>query len=62
MRQEGWYWLIDGIDESTLTYYYQNPDTIKWGFGFNIRDGGGFLPEDDLTDETKVVKAEIKIL
>lgn len=47
-------------EEKSLAYYYYNPDAECWGYGFNIKDGGGFLPEWDLTKNTKIVEVEIK--
>lgn len=45
----GWYRLHsrDG-SEYTIVYLYTNPDTMIRGFGFNIKDGGGFLPVNDV--------------
>ncbi len=60
MRKACYVWLIKG-KEKTLVYYYENPDTKEWGYGFNIADGGGFLPESDLTDDTKVLPAVVGI-
>jgi hypothetical protein len=60
MRKAHYVWLIRGR-EKTLAYYYENPDTGEWGYGFNIADGGGFMPEQDLTDDTKVLPAVIGI-
>lgn len=59
MKKQGWYWLIRD-DEKSLVYYYQNPNTDEWGFGFNIKDGGGFLPADDITEATEIIEAEVK--
>ena len=60
MRKSHYVWLISG-DEKTLAYYYENPDTHEWGYGFNIADGGGFMPETDLTSETAVLPAVVSI-
>lgn len=58
MRKSGYVWLhTDG--EWTLAYYYEDFDAETWGFGFNIADGGGFIPENDLEDETEVFPAII---
>ena len=57
---EGYYWLKDGNEKPTLVYHYKNEDEGCWGFGFNIADGGGFLTGEDVTEETQVIKAEIK--
>ena len=42
-----------------LVYCYVNPDTQERGFGFNISDGGGFVPLSDLTNETRVTQVSI---
>ena len=57
MRNEGYYWLLKEEESPTLVYYYYNHDAGEKGFGFNIANGGGFLPESDLTDDTIVEKA-----
>ena len=61
MRAEGFYWLISPEGEKTLVYYYRNPDTSKWGYGFNVADGGGFLPESDLDEAVKVIPAIVGV-
>ena len=58
MKKPNYVFLISG-SAKTLARYYKNPDTGKWGFGFNIADGGAFLPETDLNRETLVVPAII---
>ena len=60
MRKAHYVWLIRG-NEKTLAYYYENPDTRQWGYGFNIADGGGFMPELDLTEDTTVLSAIIGV-
>ncbi len=55
MFENDFYWLIEK-EERTLVYYYYNDDADCAGFGFNIADGGGFLPESDLLDSTEVVR------
>lgn len=62
-RDIGYYWLVNdhSLDDPTLAFYYENPDTDEWGFGFNYADGGGFLPEKDLTVDTRVVKAKVEM-
>ena len=58
MMREGYYWLFNNTTkEATLVYFYNNPDTGENGFGFNIRDGGGFLPMDDVSDDTSIIYA-----
>lgn len=46
-------------DRPTLVYYYFNPDAKRWGFGFNIADGGGWVCEDDLSSESTAVRVEL---
>jgi hypothetical protein len=59
MRKEGYYWLLREGESPCLVYYYKNTDTGEMGYGFNIVDGAGFLPEKDLTADTVVVKAKV---
>ena len=59
IREEGYYWLLKEGESPTLVYYYENADTSEKGFGFNIVDGGRFLPESDLTADTVVEKAMV---
>ena len=44
--------LTSAEGEITNAYFYDNPDSGCEGFGFNIADGGGFLPVHDITDNT----------
>lgn len=60
MRKEGYYWLLTEGESPTLVYYYENPDTGEKGFGFNVVDGGGFLPEWDLVEDSVVKEAIIE--
>ncbi len=57
--KEGYYYLKtkDGIQEPVLVhgYFFEG----KFVFGFNIYDGGGLLPIDDLTENTIVVPVTI---
>lgn len=56
--KDGYYWLVCKIFGSvTLVYHYTNPDTNEPGFGFNTRDGGGFMPAKDLSRSTEVIHA-----
>lgn len=48
------YWLKGPDEESVLVYYYNNQDAGCFGFGFNIADGGGFLPLWDLRDSSSI--------
>jgi hypothetical protein len=55
--ERSWYWLESNGDKS-LAYLYRNPDmNNELGFGFNIADGGGFIPLFDLTKDTIVTLA-----
>ena len=57
--ERSWYWLESNGDKS-LAYLYRNPDmNNELGFGFNIADGGGFIPLFDLTKDT-IIKLAIK--
>ena len=61
MRAPHYVWLISPDGEKTLAYYYENPNAQQWGYGFNIADGGGFLPEDELDDAVKVLPAIVGV-
>ena len=61
MYKQGFYWLLSDGESPTLVFFYFNKDAGKAGFGFNTFEGGGFLPADDLTSNTDVVKADIKL-
>ena len=57
----GFYHLYSPYEkEPVLVYYYKIPETGESGFGFNLADGGGFLPENDLTAETTFTRVELK--
>ena len=45
--------------DECIVYYYYNPDAKCWGYGFNIADGGGFLPEWDVVQGTAIIPARI---
>jgi hypothetical protein len=74
MIENTYYWLLVEDEEPALAYYYRNPDAFMnpeepmvegkdysaLGFGFNTADGGGFLFESDLSEATRVVKAQIE--
>ena len=47
-NQGSHYRLINCEGEECIVYFYLNPDANCLGFGFNIADGGGFIPEYDL--------------
>lgn len=47
---DGWYWLIRDGELATIVRVYINPDTLERGVGFNLCDGGGFLPMSDLCE------------
>lgn len=58
-----YYELTSQHDEKTIAYYYLCPDAkapfdgsgdpdkdySDYGFGFNVADGGGFVPANDIT-------------
>jgi hypothetical protein len=46
--------------DEALGYYYFNPDAECYGFGFNIADGGGFLPESGVTDDAEIMEMEVR--
>jgi len=57
---DGFYYLYTPEEkEPTLAHYYFNTNVGCKGFGFNIHDGGGFLPEHDLTEKTRIVPVSI---
>ena len=60
LKLETYYKLVAESGEITIGYFYMNPDADCLGFGFNTADGGGFLPEWDLTKTTKVIELEFK--
>lgn len=49
-----YYQLIGVEGEVSIAYFYFNADSETWGFGFNIADGGGFLPAYDLREDTSI--------
>ena len=49
-EKDGDYWLITDGEVEIIVRVYTNPDTKEFGIGFNIADGGGFLPMSDLCD------------
>jgi len=53
-RPEGFYTLKnDSEDDLVVVYGYCCTDAGGvFGFGFNIHDGGGFLPISDITTDT----------
>jgi len=54
----GYYWLMNKTEVPIIVEYYCNPDAGKygqWGFGFNISDGGGFIPQNELTSDSVLV-------
>jgi len=52
--------VAHGGGESHAGYYYENLETKEMGFGFNVVDGGGFLPEGDLVEDSVVKEAIIE--
>jgi len=57
---EGWYILEADNGERCLTYFYKHPELKNYGFGFNVKDGGGFLPLYDLLPTSKVYYSAIE--
>ncbi len=47
LEPSNYYWATSEHAERTLVYYYMYKGTL--GFGFNIADGGGFVPATDFT-------------
>jgi hypothetical protein len=62
--EDGWCYLYSDAEDSdpSLVYYYENPDTGLRGFGFNIKDGGGFLPEGDINPSTRMTRVSILVV
>ncbi len=59
--REGYYKMFSPTEkESVLVDYYFCDDKQCWGFGFNIRNGGGFLPEWDI--EAGVILTLVKVV
>ena len=69
-----YYKLVDkNLEEPAVVQFYNNPDFhmnpnepieegkdySQVGFGFNMADGGGFLPLFDLAPQTKVIPIEM---
>lgn len=48
-------------NEITTVEYYYNKDIEEWGFGFNHKDGGGFLPLKDLNKDTTIWRVDCSI-
>lgn len=60
-KDKGWYFITkaDG-SERCVVKYYLNPDTDTWGFGFFVSDGGGFLPESDVSKSSVIRPVQIR--
>lgn len=57
--KRGYYYLDNG-EEVSLAFYYKNPDAGSWGFGFNIFEGGGFIPLSDVSlKDTYITRADL---
>lgn len=57
---DGYYHLYNPSEEEpVLVHLYFNRDADCRGFGFNIHDGGGFLPLSDIHPETRIVAVNI---
>lgn len=60
-NNEGFFFLEKKGEEPILVHAYNCRDAHgQYGFGFNIHDGGGFLPVTDLTPDTKVTPAIVE--
>ena len=58
---DGFYHLYSPSEkEPVLVHCYYCEDSQCRGFGFNIYDGGGFLPLSDLTDDTSIIALDIE--
>jgi len=62
VMKEGMYYLACNSEEApTLVHgYYCTDFNGEFGFGFNIYEGGGFLPLADLTEDSVYVPVVIK--
>ena len=60
--EEGFYSLkSDSEEEPVIVYGYHCTDMSgEFGFGFNIHDGGGFLPLYDISDGTKITRVHFE--
>ncbi len=59
--REGYYKMYSPVEsKSVVVYYYFCDDAKCWGFGYNVHDGGGFLPEWDL--EAGVILTHVKLV
>lgn len=58
---EGHYIMVNPAvpEDECIVYYYRNPDTKTWGFGFNIADGCGFIPESDIAEGSTIAPAAV---
>lgn len=53
--EDGWYRLVHpGEPRDCVVRVYSNPDNQERGIGFNIADGGAFMPIWDLSEESKL--------
>ena len=58
--EAGFYHLTSQDEpEPLLAHAYYSNDSKSFGFGFNTHDGGGFLPLNDLSEDTVVTKVLI---
>lgn len=56
------YKLTSKNGDVSIAYYYFNPDAELHGFGFNIADGGGFLPDYDISDSSIIELLEFTVV
>lgn len=53
--EDGWYRLVHpGESRDCVVRVYSNPDNQERGIGFNVADGGVFMPIWDLSEESKL--------
>lgn len=48
--------------EVSIAYFYYNPDAECNGFGFNIADGGGFVPLSDFREDSLIEELELHVV
>ena len=61
LKEQTFYKLTIKNNEVTIVYCYKNPDYLDGstiGFGFNIADGGGWMPACDVSKETTIAEVE----
>ena len=62
-HEEGYYYLVNEGEDPVLVHgYYCSDHGGSFGFGFNIYDGGGFIPLLDLSERTEYIKVKITMV